>query len=478
MHPVVKVDHLSCTLPDGTLLLDDVSLTVEPGECVLLCGRSGAGKTTLTKCLNGLIPHFEPSVTRMGDVEVCGKDPATCEAYEFALDVGNVFQNPKSQFFNLTSDDELAFGLEVAGTSPDAIEKRVAHVVSALSIEGLTNRNVNHMSGGEKQSLVFASTEVAGPQLYILDEPTANLDHIATLKMREQIEVALDEGKTVIVAEHRLDFIADLVTRALLIDNGQIVRSMTSEELLSLDSAELEKLGLRNPKHKRIESITAKCKANEGQESNGRGLAAQGLTVERKGTDVFKPVSFNIPPGTVLGIVGANGAGKTTMLRALAGLERHARGTVELDCKTLKRKDRRRCFAYVMQDVNHQLFSDSVYAECELSVPIRLTDEDRAKQIREVLARLDLCGKEDVHPMALSGGQKQRLAIASCLLAQRKVLLMDEPTSGLGFSHMMEVTALVRTLAKSGLIVCVATHDGEFMERACDCVVEIDGGCG
>ncbi len=127
---------------------------------------------------------------------------------------------------------------------------------------------MNHMSGGEKQSLVFASTEVAGPQLYILDEPTANLDHIATLKMREQIEVALDEGKTVIVAEHRLDFIADLVTRALLIDNGQIVRSMTSEELLSLDSAELEKLGLRNPKHKRIESITAKCKANEGQESN------------------------------------------------------------------------------------------------------------------------------------------------------------------------------------------------------------------
>lgn len=476
MSPVVKVENLSCALPDSTLLLDDISLTVEPRECVLLCGRSGAGKTTLTKCLNGLIPHFEPSVTRMGEVEVCGKDPATCEAYELALDVGNVFQNPKSQFFNLTSDDELAFGLEVAGASPDVIEKRVAQVVSALSIESLTNRNVNHMSGGEKQSLVFASTEVAGPQLYILDEPTANLDHAATLKMREQIEAALNEGKTVIVAEHRLDFISDLVTRALLIDNGRIARSMTSKELLELDSVELEELGLRNPNHKRIESISAKCKADEGEEGGGRGLVVQGLTVERKGKDVFKPASFNVPPGTVLGIVGANGAGKTTMLRALAGLERHVRGTVTLDCKTLKRKDRRRRFAYVMQDVNHQLFSDSVYAECELSVPLETSEEESAKQIREVLARLDLCGKEDVHPMALSGGQKQRLAIASCLLAHRSVLLMDEPTSGLDFSHMMEVTLLLRTLAKDGLIVCVATHDGEFMERACDCVVEIDGG--
>ena len=199
--------------------------------------------------------------------------------------------------------------------------------------------------------------------------------------MREQIEAALNEGKTVIVAEHRLDFISDLVTRALLIDNGRIARSMTSKELLELDSVELEELGLRNPNHKRIESISAKCKADEGEEGGGRGLVVQGLTVERKGKDVFKPASFNVPPGTVLGIVGANGAGKTTMLRALAGLERHVRGTVTLDCKTLKRKDRRRRFAYVMQDVNHQLFSDSVYAECELSVPLETSEEESAKQM-------------------------------------------------------------------------------------------------
>lgn len=147
---VVKLENLSCELQDGTRLLDGVNLEVEPGECVLLCGRSGAGKTTITKCLNGLIPNFEPGVARSGKVSVCGKDPAECETYELALEVGNVFQNPKSQFFNLTSDDELAFGLEVAGANPDDIDARIEEVSRAMDIEGLRDRNVNHMSGGEK----------------------------------------------------------------------------------------------------------------------------------------------------------------------------------------------------------------------------------------------------------------------------------------------------------------------------------------
>lgn len=476
MAPVVNLEHLSCALPDGTLLLDDVSLTVEAGECVLLCGRSGAGKTTLTKCLNGIIPHFDPTVARTGSVSVCGKDPALCEAYELALEVGNVFQNPKSQFFNLTSDDELAFGLEVAGTAPDAIEERVAQVASALSIDGLRGRNVNHMSGGEKQSLVFASVEVADPSLYILDEPTANLDEAATSKIREQIEVALGEGKTVIVAEHRLGFIADLVTRAVLVEGGRIARTMTAAELLALPSEELEKLGLRDPNHRSNAAVAAKPRADAAGSAGAGTLRVRELCVTRRGSEVFRPVSFDAPPGTVLGIVGANGSGKTTMLRALAGLERHTRGVVELDGSPLDRKKRRHRFAYVMQDVNHQLFADSVYAECEMSIPRGALRDDARRRIADVLGRLDLLGKENTHPMALSGGQKQRLAIASCLLARREVLLMDEPTSGLDFSHMMEVTALLRGLAADGLVVCVVTHDGEFLERACDCVVEIDGG--
>lgn len=476
MGAVVELKNLSCELPDGTLLLDGVDLEVEAGECVLLCGRSGAGKTTITKCLNGLIPNFEPEVTRKGRVVVCGKDPASCEAYELALEVGNVFQNPKSQFFNLTSDDELAFGLEVAGAHPDDIDARTEEVTSALAIDGLRGRNVSHMSGGEKQSLVFASAEVANPTLYILDEPTANLDQEATSKIRAQVEAAIASGKTVIVAEHRLDFIADLVTRALLVEDGRIVRTMSSDELLSLTDDELERAGLRSPRHNRSVSVSRMPLARLPEGDAPGALTVRDLAVRRKGKAVFAPVSFSASPGSVVGVVGKNGAGKTTMLRALAGLEKRASGSVALDGAELSRRQRRRTFAYVMQDVNHQLFADSVWTECAMSVPVGLDEASARERIEHVLRRLDLSGKADVHPMALSGGQKQRLAIASCLLAERPVLLMDEPTSGLDFSHMIEVVQLLRGLAGEGLIVCVATHDGEFMERVCDCVVEIGGG--
>lgn len=476
MEQVVNVKHLSCEAADGSKLLGDVNLEVAPGECVLLCGRSGAGKTTLTKCLNGLIPNFEPGIVRMGSVSVCGKDPAVCEAYELALDIGNVFQNPKSQFFNLTSDDELAFGLEMTGADPDIIDARMDYVTKSLGIQNLRGRNVNHMSGGEKQSLVFASVEVANPALYILDEPTANLDHVATAKIRSQIEAALAAGKAVIVAEHRLDFIADLIDRALLIENGHIEREMTSQGLLSLSEEDLASMGLRDPRHSRTLSVAAMPRAKKIPGEAPLGLSVRDLSVTRKKAEVFEPVSFHAEPGCVLGIIGANGGGKTTMLRALAGLERHANGTVALNGIVLDRKQRRHSFAYVMQDVNHQLFSDSVRAECEMSLHPDLALEEGQRRIDEVLEKLDLADREQMHPMALSGGQKQRLAIASCLLSDRGLLLMDEPTSGLDFSHMMEVTKLVRDLAQEGLIVCVATHDGEFMERACDCVIEIGGG--
>ena len=473
---VIKLENLSCELQDGTLLLDGVDLEVEVGECVLLCGRSGAGKTTITKCLNGLIPNFDSGVTRSGRVSVCGKDPATCEAYELALKVGNVFQNPKSQFFNLTSDDELAFGLEVAGAHPDDIDARIEEVTHALPIEGLRDRYVSHMSGGEKQSLVFASAEVANPALYILDEPTANLDPEATSKIRAQIDVAIASGKTVVVAEHRLDFVADLVTRVLLVEDGRIARTMSSGELLSLTDDELEKAGLRSPRHDRAVSVSRMPPATLLEGHRPGTLVVRDLTVGRKGEMVFAPVSFSASPGCVVGIIGKNGAGKTTMLRALAGLERRASGNVVFDGAELLRRQRRRTFAYVMQDVNHQLFADSVWAECAMSVPAGLDEGPARERIEYVLRRLDLSDKADVHPMALSGGQKQRLAIASCLLAERPVLLMDEPTSGLDLSHMIEVAQLLKGLAEEGLIVCVATHDGEFMERVCDCVVEIGGG--
>lgn len=278
---VVRLRDASCRGAGDALILDGVDLTVRRGECVLLCGRSGMGKTTVTKLINGLIPQFEPGVERTGEVEVCGFDPARCAMHELARHVGSVFQNPKSQFFNLTSNDELAFGLEAAGVDADAIEERIRATVGALHVEHLLDRGVTKMSGGEKQSLVFASVDVMDPDVYVLDEPTANLDARAIRVLHDQIAAILARGKTVIVAEHRLYFVADLIDRAVLIEGGRVAREFSPEDLRALSEEERARLGLRAVDPAVAMAVTCPAAPACATGALERGLSAGGVDAAR-----------------------------------------------------------------------------------------------------------------------------------------------------------------------------------------------------
>lgn len=466
---LVQLAGVSVRAADGSPLLEDMNLAVRRGECVALIGRSGMGKTTVTKCVNGLVPQFESSIERTGIVQVCGCDPAACEMYELARHVGSVFQNPQSQFFNLTSNDELAFGLEAAGVAVDIIEQRIDQVVSALHVERLLDRDVMKMSGGEKQSLVFASVDVTDPDVYVLDEPTANLDAAAIGILHDQLADILARGKTVIVAEHRLCFMADLIDRAVLMEDGRAVREFSPDELRRLSARDRERLGLRAVDSAAALAVGCPRAGRCGIAPVERGLSLRGFSCSRKGRRVFAPIDLDVPRGGIVGIMGSNGVGKTTLLRALSGLERATEGTMALDGTPLSRKERRRRCSLVMQDVNHQLFSDSVQNECALAAGAQ------AERIDEVLAALGLAQLKQRHPLALSGGQKQRLAVACALLAERAVLLLDEPTSGLDLQCMVEVSTLVRSLAERNLCIAVVTHDREFLSRCCDCVYELEG---
>lgn len=460
---MISIDRVSFGYGETQETLSQVSTAIAPGECVLLCGASGCGKTTVTKLINGLIPAFTPGCRLEGRVEVDGLDPGTTPMYELARKVGSVFQNPKSQFFNLDTDSELAFGLENEGRTPEEIRKRVSDTVDALHLQELQARNIFSLSGGQKQLLAFGSVYAMGPEIFVLDEPTANLDQDAIARLHDQIAGLKRQGRTVVIAEHRLYFLTDLIDQALYLRDGVLERTFTREQFCALTDREREALGLRT-------LIPAGCTLPAVAPAGAKeGLSVEGLTCAyRKEPPVFQALSFSARPGEVVAITGPNGVGKTTLSRCLCGLIREQAGQIALNGRLLNRKERQKAAFCVMQDVNHQLFSDSVWGECRMSAP-----DAPNSTVEGVLDSLHLLPFRERHPMSLSGGQKQRLAVATALLSEKPILIFDEPTSGLDYARMVEVSGVIRSLAQQGRIVLVVTHDQEFLQRACDRVLRL-----
>ena len=460
---MISIDRVSFGYGEAQETLSQVSAAIAPGECVLLCGASGCGKTTVTKLINGLIPAFTPGCRLEGRVEVDGLDPGTTPMYELARKVGSVFQNPKSQFFNLDTDSELAFGLENEGRPPEEIRKRVSDTVDALHLQELQARNIFSLSGGQKQLLAFGSVYAMGPEIFVLDEPTANLDQDAIARLHDQIAGLKRQGRTVVIAEHRLYFLTDLIDRVLYLRDGVLERTFTRKQFFALTDGEREALGLRT-------LIPAGCTLPAAAPAGAKeGLSVEGLTCAyRKEPPVFQALSFSARPEEVVAITGPNGVGKTTLSRCLCGLIREQAGQIALNGRPLNRKERQKAAFCVMQDVNHQLFSDSVWGECRMSAP-----DVPDSSLKGVLDSLHLLPFRERHPMSLSGGQKQRLAVATALLSEKPILIFDEPTSGLDYARMVEVSGVIRSLAQQGRIVLVVTHDQEFLQRACDRVLRL-----
>ena len=335
--------------------------------------------------------------------------------------------------------------------------------MEALHLKDLLGRSIFSLSGGQKQLLAFGSVYAMGPEIFVLDEPTANLDQDAISRLHDQIVSLKRQGRTVVIAEHRLYFLTDLIDRALYLRDGVLERTFTREQFCALTNREREGLGLRT-------LTPAACGLPAAEPAGSKtGLSVEGLTCAyRKEPAVFQDLSFSARPGEVVAITGPNGVGKTTFSRCLCGLLRERAGQITLDGKPLNRKERQRTAFCVMQDVNHQLFSDSVWGECQMSAP-----DAPDQTIEKVLDSLHLLPFRERHPMSLSGGQKQRLAVATALLSEKPVLIFDEPTSGLDYARMVEVSGVIRDLARQGRIVLVVTHDQEFLQRACDRVLRL-----
>lgn len=417
----------------------------------------------VTILINGLIPHFVRDVSVDGTITVCGKNVAEMPMYEIAELVGSVFQNPRTQFFYTNSNAEMAFGLENRGVEPEYIRKRIKNTINELDIEKLEDRDVFSMSGGEKQLLAFASVYAMNPQIYVLDEPSANLDIAAMEKLSERMKVIKEKGHTVVVAEHRLAWIQKFADRIIYMKEGRIEQEFTSDEFKALSDLKRKQMGLRSivPAQIQIPEITGN--------SEDAVLQIYNLSCKRKKQMIFQNISLSARAGDIIGITGKNGAGKSTFCNCLCGLLKPKGGEILYQGKKLSEKDRTKLFGMVMQEVNHQLFSDSVKNECLLA-----NEEASEQEIRELLEKFDLEEYAEYHPMILSGGQRQRLAICQAVMGEKKLLIFDEPTSGLDFRHMCQVEKLMKQLSEEKYIIIVVTHDYEFLNRACKRYIRIN----
>lgn len=440
-----------------------ISLSVAPGECVAISGASGCGKTTLTRIVNGLAHDFYEG-NLSGSAYVGGREIRDMASWDRAHVVGSVFQNPRTQFFNLDTTGEVVFGMENLGVEHGKMHCRFDRVVDDLEISGLMDRGIFQLSGGQKQSIAFASAWANTPTAYVLDEPSSNLDISSMERLASFVAKAKNEGAAILVAEHRLFWLADVADRFVCMRDGRIVGSWTAKEFSRLDEAFREEMGLRSleqPSYKHLEQGRAAAKAVHACE-------ARQLCAGYDNGRVLEEVDFSFDRGEVVGIVGENGCGKTTLLRCLCGLHKEASGQVLFDGKPVPVKKRSDNAFLVMQDVDYQLFRTSVAAE--LSFAAHRGHREPA-EVEALLEQLDLARFADRHPASLSGGQKQRVVCAMAALSPADTILLDEPTSGLDYTNMVRLASLIRRFASSGKAVAVVSHDAEFLLKACDRVV-------
>ena len=457
--------------------LEDIDLSIRGGETVLLCGESGCGKTTVTRLINGLIPHYyEGELT--GCVEIDGRDVKNTPLFETSGIAGSVFQNPRSQFFCVDTTSEIAFGCENRGLPEDEITDRVFGAADELGITNLLGKSIFNLSGGEKQKVACASVSACHPDVLVLDEPSSNLDTATIEELARLLRKWKKLGKTVIIAEHRLYYLRELVDKVVFMENGRIKRVFDNREFNSLSGSELAVMGLRPLDVSGLHNAAVpRAEITEEFCLNDFRFSYRHVKSEKK------PPTLNIdglrlPKGASIAVIGSNGAGKTTFSRCLCGLERSCSGIVEYSGGRLKRRKRLKSCYMVMQDVNHQLFTESVADEIVLSMK-DLEDPDGSLKTGladKILNDLDLAEFSDYHPMALSGGQKQRVAIASAVASGADIILFDEPTSGLDLRHMREVAENLNMLRESGKTIFIVSHDIEFILNSCTHIVHIESG--
>ncbi len=446
--------------------LKDIDLKIEDGQFIVFAGESGCGKTTLSRIINGLCPSFYEGIMT-GEYLINNENSENRTIGQIGLHIGSVFQDPRSQFFAANSTDEIVLAMENRAYDREMMRERLKEVTERMQMEKLLDRSMFSMSSGEKQKIAIASVCTVKPEVIMLDEPSANLDTDSMKKLAEMLKSLKNEGYTILVFEHRLYYLKELMDRLIIMDSGRVSNNLCREEILSLDDAQMKECGLR------ILSETMISYEEEPAGISEPVVSLDHVSYRIKGQEILHDITFMAEKGEILALTGLNGAGKSTTCKIIAGLLKESGGDVMICGKRCGKTGRIKQNFFVQQDADYQLYASTVYEEITLGINKENIDND---EIKHLLDRLGLRPFVNRHPGSLSGGQKQRVLIAAAVISKKDLLILDEPTSGLDGRHMRELAALLRELSGNGITVILITHDTEFISLAADSAVEIVNG--
>lgn len=455
---MLMIRNAYLSYPDRKIVLKNLNLTIKTGECVVLTGISGSGKSSILNLINGLATRYD-NCKIGGEVLFQHHDIVKLELYQIAQLIASVFQNPKTSFFNVNTTMELLFFLENNGVPRHEMQKRLSDLLNLFPIANLLNRNIFELSGGERQILSIATAYISGVQCVLLDEPSANLDSKYIKIVAKMLAILKKRGVTLLVAEHRLYYLMDVADRVLVVANGTISQEYSISKFKQLSEKKLYAMGLRTRQEVQLKPFSPMTSGE---------FYIKSLYKKLINHQILKIRDLSLKKGNIYGVVGLNGSGKTSLIKALLGVDKKCQVAIYLDDKLLSTRQRIKLSSWVMQDVNNQLFIDSVMAEIKLG-----TGNISVDKINQVIKKLKLSSLLDRHPLSLSVGQKQRVAIASTILSQKTLLYFDEPTSGMDYLNMIAISKLLRDSSTNNNIIIIVSHDVEFLNQTVDHVIKL-----
>jgi energy-coupling factor transport system ATP-binding protein len=469
---MIKFSNVSLIYPNSTTtVLENLNLEIAEGELVLVIGPTGSGKSSLLRLINGLVPHHTGGILA-GDISVDGHSTQLVKPGGMAHLIGIVGQNPANGFVADTVEEELAFGMETLNLPNDVMRKRVEEVLDLLSLAPLRDRSIATLSGGEQQRVAIGSALVAHPKVLVLDEPTSALDPIAAEEVLSILHrLVHDLSLTVVIAEHKLERVIQFADRIVHINGAGQALVGTPEEILMHSpiappivhlarALGLKEIGvtaeIRDKEY--VQSVVALSPAGEPI------IDVRDLSVSYSGKNALESISATISSNEIVAIMGRNGAGKSSLLKSLAGISSLSSGSVDvsgINAQNLKGKERRTSIGFIPQEPSDLLYGQSVQIECQQA--------DKDNQIpngttARIMQQLVPGVSANTHPRDLSEGQRLGLALSIVLSANPAVLILDEPTRGLDYQAKKELTRILIEFAQAtGKCVVLATHDVELV---------------